>query len=171
MTGIMRNPLTFLVFFVVIALPFGEQALGAPPGESVTITEQVQLDFAQLNTPASGSETIIINPTTGGFSGSGTVQIGTPARGQYKIKLTGNGSTTSATIDVQNISSGSGAVTISNFTADYGGSAIGALPQSGLAKPAKGQGTVLYLGATAQYTSAVPAGTLTPTFDIVVTLQ
>ena len=165
----MKKFLVFAFFVFAVAVPVIGQA--APPPESVAITEKDQLDFAQLSIPTAGSENIIINPTTGGFSGTGSVQIGTPTRGKYKLRLSGSGSSTSATIDIQNISSGSSAVTISNFTGYYGGSSIGSLPQSGLSKPLIGVGTTLYLGATATYTSSVPATTLVPTFDIVVTLQ
>ncbi len=144
---------------------------GALKAQTVTITEQAQLDFAQLERPASGSQRITIDPTTGTYSGTGVVQIGTPARGQYKIKRTGGGGTTSCTIDIQNISSGNAAVTIDRFKGDYGGTFINSFPQSGLPRPGTGGGTTLYLGARATYTSSVPVGTLTPSFDIVVTLQ
>lgn len=129
------------------------------------------MSFARLDRPASGNQTIIINPTTGGYSGSGSVQSGTPSRGQYRVELSGSGSTTSATIDIQNVITGSSEVTLNNFTGDYGGSFINSFPAAGLAKPATSPGTTLYLGATAQYTSAIPEGVLTPSFDIVVTLQ
>ncbi|MCP5246902.1 MAG: DUF4402 domain-containing protein [Burkholderiales bacterium] len=139
--------------------------------ENISITEQTQLSFAQLEIPVSGSETITIDPGTGSYSGTGTVQIGVPTAGSYKIKRSGNGPSTSCTIDIQNINSGDAALTINNFTGVYDTTTIASFPRSELPKPSGGQGTTLYLGATAQYTSSVPTGTLTPSFDIVVTLQ
>ena len=155
----------FLFVFCMVTIP-----VAAFAAESVQITEQTEMNFAQVEIPTSGSKTIIINASTGAYSGTGTVQTGTPARGQYKLRLSGSGSSTSSTIDVQNISSGNAAVTISTFTGNYNGAAI-SIPQSGLTKPAGGGGTTLYLGATATYTSSVPVGAITPSFDVVVTLQ
>lgn len=139
--------------------------------ESITITEITQLEFGQLDIPSSGTQTIVINPSTGGYTGSGSVQKGSPSRGEYKIILSGSGSSTSSTIDIQNISSGSGNLTIDQFTGDYNGAFINSFPQSGLPKPSTAPGTTLYLGATAQYSSGVGVGAIVPSFDIVVTLQ
>jgi hypothetical protein len=62
-------------------------------------------------------------------------------------------------------------VTVSSFTGIYDTTSINSFPRSGLAKPKSGGGTTLYLGATATYTSSMPVAALTPSFDIVVTLQ
>ena len=159
--------ITYLCCFALIFF----QINAAHAQETITITEITQLDFSKLDIPASGSQTIIINPSSGGYSGSGTVQSGSPARGEYKIILSGTGSSTSITIDIQNISSGSAQLTVDQFTGDYGGTFINSFPRSGLTKPVTSPGTTLYLGATAQYSSGVSEGNLVPSFDIVVTLQ
>lgn len=155
--------ITFIAVFFVLA------SFHPVKAQTITITEQTQLNFTILEKPASGSKNITINATTNGVSGTGTVLIGTPTRGQYSVKCTGAGCNPSATIDINNINSGNANLTISNFTGDYDGSALASFPQSGLAKPTGG-GKTLYLGATATYNSSVPVGTLTPSFDIVVTI-
>ena len=140
--------------------------------ESCTITEVTQVKFGTLQKPSSGSQTFIVRADGTAPGGTGTLLYGTSARGQYTLKKTGSGGGfTTVTIDIQNISTGNANVSLSAFTGVYGGTTISSFPKSGLAKPASGGGTTLYLGSTATYNSSVPTGSLTPSFDIVVTYQ
>jgi hypothetical protein len=140
--------------------------------ESCTITTNAALTFGTLGNPASGSNTYTISASGAAASGTGTLLYGTTSRGQYTLKKTGNGGNFSTiTIDIQNINTGSANVSLGSFRGVYGGAAINSFPASGLAKPGTGQGTTLYLGATATYNSSVGAGSMTPSFDIVVVYQ
>ncbi|MES2906892.1 MAG: DUF4402 domain-containing protein [Pseudomonadota bacterium] len=139
--------------------------------ESITITEVQQFRFATLAKPGSGSQTLTVPRDGSAPTGTGAILYGTSSRGQYNIKRTGSGSSTTCTIDIQNISSGNANLTIGSFLGNYNGSNINSFPASGLARPSNGTGTTLYLGATATYNSSIPKGTYTPSFDIAVTLQ
>jgi hypothetical protein len=160
-----------MFLFAIAAL--GGASLVSPAfcAETVTITEVQQLKFATLAKPSSGSQAKTVPRDGSSPTGTGTILFGTWSRGQYTIKRGGSGSSSSCTIDIQNISSGNANLTIGTFLGNYNGSNVNSFPASGLARPATGAGTTLYLGATATYTSAVSIGTLTPSFDIVVTLQ
>jgi hypothetical protein len=139
--------------------------------ETVTITEVQQLKFATLAKPTSGSQAKTVPRDGSAPTGTGTILFGTWSRGQYTIKRSGSGSSSSCTIDIQNISSGNANLTIGTFLGNYNGSNVNSFPASGLARPATGSGTTLFLGATATYNSSIPKGTYAPSFDIVVTLQ
>jgi hypothetical protein len=131
-----------------------------------TITQTTQLQFGQLAKPASGSHNFTLN-TTNGTSGTGVLLSGTPLSGVYQITRGSFGPGT-VTINVNNINSGNANLTLGSFTGDWGGTAIASFPRSGLSRPAGGPGTTLRLGATVTYTSSIPVGTITPSFDIVI---
>lgn len=157
---------------IAVALVYVCMASTALAAESCTITENTTLAFGGLQKPGSGSETYTIPADGGSPTGTGTLLYGTPIRGKYTLKKTGSGGGfTSITIDIQNVSTGNANVTLGSFTGDYNGSAVASFPATGLAKPATGAGTTHYLGATATYNSSAPVGSLTPSFDIVVTYQ
>lgn len=132
-----------------------------------SITENTQLDFGTLAKPAAGSETFTIT-TSNTTSGTGTLLFGTSSRGSYQITR-GAFSSSPVELDIQNVNTGSAALTLDGFTGSWGGTTINSFPASGLTAPNTGIGTTLLLGATATYTSAITNGTLTPTFDIVLT--
>lgn len=163
--GIVRF-LAAVALFLCLLQPYAAHAV-----EDCTISENVAFEFATLEKP-SGSKTYVIDASGGADSGTGTLLYGATARGSYKLKKSGGGGGfTSVTIDIQNVSTGNANLTLTNFTGNYGGTAIASFPAAGLPKPASGGGTTLYLGATATYNGSVPIGALTPTFDIVVTYQ
>lgn len=160
----------FIFLFLIFITPYVDAYAGIGGGETITITEDTQLNFAKLQKPTSGTNYITIDPSTGGYSGTAVILTGVPSRGAYTIKRTGIGTTTSMTIDVTVVSTGSAGLTINQLTGECEGTDILSFPRSGLAKP-KGSGSTLYLGATATYNSSVPSSTLTPSLDITVTLQ
>lgn len=140
------------------------------PGHSAfaqAITQNTQFTFGTLQKPASGSHTFTIT-TTGTTSGTGTLLFGAVSAGSYQITRGSLGSST-ITLDIQNVSTGSAAATLSNFTGRWRNTNISSFPRSGLTRPATGAGSTLLLGATLTYTSAVTPGSLTATFDIVLT--
>lgn len=141
----------------------------ATTAHAQSISQTTQLNFATLTKPSSGSQNLTVS-TSNGVSGTGTVLIGTPVAGVYQITR-GSLGTGTITIDIQNINSGSAAVTLNSFKGLWGNNTtINSFPTSGLTRPAGGGGTTLKLGATVTYTSSVPAGTvITPSFDIVLT--
>ncbi len=150
------------LFFATCAVAFS----WLPPAfATITITPVANMDFAMPEVPASPSSNLILPADGGMVTGTGTIIDGIPHRGQVNLFSTAGVSTIS--IDIQNISTGSGAVTLSNFTGIYDGIPISSFPQGALPLPSAGK--TLYLGATLTYTNAVTDGlTLNPTFDLIV---
>lgn len=142
-------------------------SLAAPVARAQALTQNAQLAFGPLQKPSSGSQTFTIS-TAGATSGTGTRLYGTSSAGSYNITRGSLGRGT-ITLDIQNISTGSAAVTLGSFTGKWGNTTVASFPTSGLARPGGGGGTTLLLGATLTYTSAVSTGSLSPTFDIVLT--
>jgi hypothetical protein len=133
---------------------------------SVALTEVARMDWATIAIPASGSATVILHPSNTTPGGTGTILYGMPNRGQYKLVLSGTGPETSMTLDISSVNSGSGNLTLSNFTGIYNSTSINSFPSGTLAIPATGAGTTLYLGATATVTAGQAATTVNPSFDI-----
>lgn len=142
------------------------------------VTQTAQLKWPTLTIPAT-SDTYTIVGTGAGMtvSGTGTIVYGTAAvRGGYTIKRASGSNTSGAggscpniTINITGVTPGNANLTLTNFTGRYNNANLtGNPPWTGLALPTPG-GLALILGATATYTSAIPAGGLTPTFNIVVT--
>lgn len=142
-------------------------SLAAPVAHAQALTQNTQLAFGALQKPSSGSQTFTVT-RTGSTSGTGTKLYGTTAAGSYTITR-GSLPSGTITIDIQNASTGSAAVTLGSFTGKWANTNIASFPKSGLSRPNRGTGTVLLLGATLTYTSAVSTGSLSPTFDIVLT--
>lgn len=142
-------------------------SLASPVAHAQALTQNTQLVFGALQKPSSGSQTFTVS-TAGATSGTGTRLYGTSSAGSYNITRGSLGNGT-ITLNIQNISTGSAAVTLGSFTGKWGNTTVASFPTSGLTRPGGGAGTVLLLGATLTYTSAVSAGSLSPTFDIVLT--
>lgn len=160
MTRLFRRPFVVLLYTLIAVLAW------LPPAyATITITPVSDIDFAKPEVPSSPSSNLILPADGGNMTGTGTVIDGIPHRGQVNLFSTGGTSTIS--VDIQNISTGSGAVTLTNFTGIYDGIPISSFPQGAL--PLPGTGKTLYLGATLTYTNAVTDGlTLNPTFDLIV---
>lgn len=141
-------------------------SLAAPVAHAQALTQNTQLAFGALQKPSSGSKTFTVT-RTGATSGTGTKLYGTTTAGSYRITR-GSLPTGTVTIDIQNASTGSAAVTLGTFTGKWGNTNIASFPRSGLTRPTVA-GTILLIGATLTYTSAVSTGSLSPTFDIVLT--
>lgn len=135
----------------------------------ITISEDIGMDFAVVAIPSSGSEYIEIPRDGGAETGTGTVVSGITSRGEYTI--TGTGSTT-ISIDIDSVSTGSSEITLDNFRGVYNNSVnIDSFPATGLANPTSG-GKPLYLGARLTYTSSISDGSnFSPQFDIVVNYE
>jgi hypothetical protein len=136
--------------------------------QTITIAQTQQLRFGVLQVPASGSHTRTVS-TAGATSGTGITLLSVPAAqaGQFTLgcSATCNGSW-SITINATNVVTGNAALSIGSWTGNYIGIGIN-IPSSGNQKCKDPQ--TLLLGATATYTSAIPEGAYTPTYDVVVT--
>jgi hypothetical protein len=129
-----------------------------------TLVQTQTLNFTTLQVPAASSTYII--SSSGGASGTGTSLYGLPAAGSYNISSGSTSETncSTLTINVSSASCGTGC-TLGSWTGKYGNTTLsGAPPWTATKLP--GSGTVLALGATATYTSAVPTGAVTPAFTI-----
>ncbi len=135
-----------------------------------TVTRNFQLQWGTLQQPAAGSQTATMPDfctcVPSDLSGTGTYLYGTVDNEDDTIKCSGTCGT--ITIDIQNVSPNCAGVTsIGSFTARYNNVNLsGGPPWSGLVNP--GAGKSFQLGGTATYTSAVAAGSCSPTFDVVV---
>lgn len=158
----------FLVAFIFCAFP-NRPAFAAACSATTTIDAAAvtQLAWPTLAVPA-GAVTYKVDGLGGADSGSGLKIYGTSARGQYTIsKRSGSeGGCTTIDIDITSIVPGNANLTFSNWTGSYAGiPLVGAPPWTGLT-PLPGAGQTLFLGATANYTAAIPIGALVPTFNI-----
>lgn len=88
------------------------------------------------------------------------------SNGQYL--LIGDPATdNSLSLDIQNITTGSASLTLSNFTGIYDGTTITSFPVSGLTTP-DNNGLTLYLGATLTYLNSIAEGSYSMSFTIVI---
>lgn len=144
-------------------------SLGARADDTVTISETTRMNFGTIAIPASGTQYLALSPSNSALTGSGDKLFGIPSRGAYRLVGSGTG-LASITIDVMNVASNSAALTLDDFKGVYNGNAMANLPSSPQSFPAA-SGTLLYLGARETVSAAMTAGALTPTFDIVVTIN
>lgn len=134
-----------------------------PLHAEIFISELDKLDFATLEIPTGGQNQITIPADGSGYSGGGTVLIGTPKRGQYLI--TGGRQQSTITIDVPNVVTGSPYIQLDRFRGQYGNRKINNFPVGNLQDPGP-SGRILYLGARLRYNRNVIEGTYSPSFDI-----
>lgn len=134
---------------------------------AVTVAETSQLSFGMLEIPVSGVADITIDQDSGVATGSGSQLRGNSSPGQYLLSSTENSGV--VTIDIQNISTGSSALTLSQFKGRYGSQAINSFPASNLAVP--NTGTILNVGAKLTYSAAVLEQAYNMHFDIVVNYE
>src|SRR5262245_49386982 len=90
---------------------------------SLSISDTTKMDFATIAIPSSGSQNLVLNPSSSAETGTGTRLYGVPSRGVYSLKRSGNGNN-SITIDIMNIISGSANLTLDAFTGVYNGTSI-----------------------------------------------
>jgi len=131
--------------------------LAAAAAGAQGLTEDVQLDFATLVAPGSGSVSLTVG-VSDDASGTAEIVAGTPLTGVYTI-VKGPGPNRTLAIDI-NPGSVPAGITLGSFTATYDGFSI-TLPASGLAAPGA-QGKVLRAGATLTVDSTVAPGSHTP---------
>lgn len=149
-----------LVLFLLGFFPLSSPA-------AISITETAQLSFGLLEIPLSGTVDITIDQESGLASGSGIIIHDTASRGQYLLSATeGNGV---FSLDIHNITTGSPALTLSQFKGHYGSQVISSFPSGTLAAP--GSGTTLNLGAKLTYSAAVLEQSYNMYFDIVVNYE
>ncbi len=132
-----------------------------------------QLKFPTLTIPA-GSTTYTISGTDGATSGTGTIVYGAAGtRGQYLVRRTSgtNGSCANIIIDVTNVVTGNPNLTLTGFTGRYNNANLTGNPPWTVTALPTNAGRTLFLGATATYNGSIPAGGLTPTFNITLTYQ
>jgi hypothetical protein len=136
--------------------------------QTITIAQNQQLRFGVLQVPASGSHTRTVS-TAGATSGTGIELLSSPAAQAGQFTLSCSASCTGSwniTINATNVVTGNAALSIGSWTGNYIGVPIN-IPSSG--NPKCNSAKTLLLGATATYTSAIPEGAYTPTYDVVVT--
>lgn len=150
----------FLLLGSLVTLPFLSCA-------AVTVIETSQLSFGMLEIPVSGVADITIDQDSGMATGSGLLLQGSSSRGQYLLSSTESSGV--MTIDIQNVSTGSSALTLSQFKGRYGNQPINNFPASSLAAP--NTGTTLNVGAKLTYSSAVLEQSYNMHFDIVVNYE
>jgi hypothetical protein len=136
---------------------------------NISISETTRMNWGTVGIPSSGSQYLTLSPSNSSVTGTGHVLLGTPSRGVYNIRGVGGGST-SITIDISNVSTGSSYLTLDSFTGIYSSVNINSFPSPTLPLPSP-SGTPLYLGARATMTSSLSPGALHPTFDVVVIVQ
>jgi hypothetical protein len=144
-------------------------SLEARADDTVTISETTRMSFGTIAIPASGTQYLALSPSNSALTGTGDKLFGIPGRGAYRLVGSGTG-LASITIDVMNVTSNSAALTLDNFNGIYNGNTMASLPSSPQSFPSA-SGTSLYLGARETVSAAMTAGALTPTFDIVVTIN
>jgi len=149
-----------IAIWCVLTIPL--QAFSA-----VTIVEITPLSFGMLQLPSSGSNNITIDYDSGASTGTATVIHDNATRGQYMFE--NSDSEGLMTIDIQNINTGSSAITLTDFKGRYKGQVINSFPVSGLSIP-KAR-AILNLGATLTFTSAVAEDAYVMGFDIVVNYE
>lgn len=148
---------------ISIALLLRLVTLASDSTATITIAEIVPMSFGVLTIPVSSSY-VIVSENGAALSGNAIVINDTSSRGQYTV--TGTVSQT-ISIDIQNISTGSSALTLDSFKGVLAGQAISSFPITTLSLPAN-VGQTLYLGARLQFTPAVTEQTYTMTFDLVI---
>jgi hypothetical protein len=161
----MRNKLLLNIvqrlFFIISIF------LAYPSYATITLTEDTALSFGLLEIP-NATKNIIIDRDGGMPTGTANILIdNSTSRGVYT--LTGSDAHPSISIDIQNISTGSSELTLNNFKGKYGAVNIDSFPVGGLTLP--GTGTILYLGATLEFTSQVNSQTYNMSFDLVVNYE
>jgi hypothetical protein len=157
---IMCRIFALCAMLLMLAFPLAVQA-------SLTITELRPLSFGTLLLPG-GSRTITVDCNGGAPSGSAEIVGSDASRGEYMIS---GDQGQSVTIDIDNISTGNGALTLTknSFKGRYAGNAISSFPQSSLPDPA--QGTPLYLGATLEVSSGLSEQSYHLYYDIIISYQ
>lgn len=147
--------------FFALSLPTTSHAF-------LTLTETTPLSFGILATPTRSNSRIIVNRDGGAPTGTAIIISDTTNRGEYLIRSFFN--TQKISLDIQNINTGSSALTLDQFKGRYGTKAINSFPKGRLDNPGS-SGTPLYLGARLQFTNAVQEQTYNMTFDIVVNYE
>ncbi len=146
-------------------------ALPAWAAFTVSAAETTRMDFGTIAKPASGSQYLDLSAANSALTGTGSKLFGTASRGVYTLTKKGGGAGTSMTLDISNVSTGSAALTFSNFIGIYQGITISSFPSSPQSLPATAPGTPFYLGVRETVTSAIGVGALSPTFDLVITIN
>jgi hypothetical protein len=135
------------------------------------VTETTKINWGTLQKPSSGSVTYVVHSDGSADSGTATLLYGTPTRGQYTLTRTGGTSgCSSTTVDVQNVSTGDAGVTLGSWKGTIL-AAENSLPYTLNGQYPSTSGTTAYLGATATITSSATNHQLSPSFDIVCTIQ
>ena len=153
-----------LVFFLCLLATQAEAAA------TITMTESQAMTFPTLALPSTGSSTLTISALSSATSGTAHIVSGTASRAIYALVSKGGGST-SISIDIGSVSTGSSYLTLSNFTGLYNGVTIGSFPSKTLSLPAVKPGsTPLYVGATLTALSGLATGNYAMSYTITITV-
>lgn len=134
---------------------------------TVTISEITPLSFGVLEIP-SGTTSITINANGSAPSGNANMISNTSSRAQFNV--TGNKRNQEVTLDIQNINTGSSALTLSKFKAIFGSQVINNFPISNVSSP-ESNGTTLYLGATLTFNQNLQARFYNMSYDLVINYE
>lgn len=153
---------------LIAVLPIRQAEAGHGGGTCAaapTVVQTQSLNFTTLQVPAASSTYTVSG--SGSASGTGTSLYGIASGGAYSIS---SGSTpetncSTVTINVSSPSCGATGCTLGSWTGKYGNTNLSGAPPWTVSK-LPGGGTNLTLGATATYTSAVPAGSYVPSFTV-----
>lgn len=145
----------------------GYSMLPFPALSAVTLAEITQLSFGIVEIPSSGSNNITIDYDNGTAMGTGILVHDSTARGQYLLSSTE--ASELVTLDIQNVSTDSSALNLTNFKGRYNGQVITNFPVSNLSIPRTG--ALLSLGATLVFTNSVTEKPYSLNYDIVINYE